>query len=683
MFKRLLKSDPVLSLLGGLAARYIRFVHATSRVVREPADLDDRVAAVQPVIYGMWHGQFLMIPRVKPAKVPVQSMVARHGDAEVIGRALAHFDSELIRGAGAGRKGKDKGGRHALRAALRALEEGVSVAMTADVPPGPARVAGQGIVTLARLSGRPILPSAVASSRYLAFDTWSRFTVNLPFSKIACVVGEPIHVPREADEATTEAARLAVEEAMNDVTRRAYALAGASPDRATPSAPRRHAIGWTLKSYQILSRLLRPAAQPLLLYRSRKGKEISERLGERSGRATAARPEGSLWWFHAASVGETNAILPLLHSLRAAHPELALLLTTFTVTSSRIAAARLPEGAIHQFAPLDSPRFVERFLDHWRPDMALFTESEIWPNLILETDARDIPLALVNARLSPRSFDRWRRRSGLSRPLFSRFDVALAQDERLAWRLEQLGVRRAIATGNLKFDAPPPPVDPDALAQLRAVLGERPVFLAASTHPGEDEIVIGAHGALRERFPELLTIIVPRHPQRGEAIAALAERMGAAALRRSQGGLPAAETSLYVADTLGELGLFYAIAPLAFIGGSFIPQGGHNPIEAVKLGAAVLTGPHWHNFKETYEALGRRGGCRVLAGGEALAPVVAALYGDPAALERMRRQALRAVEELGGGLARTLQALAPYFPDPSRGTDAPARKVFQKVFDGS
>jgi 3-deoxy-D-manno-octulosonic-acid transferase len=629
-------------------------------VVNEPADLEQRVAGVQPVIYAMWHGQFMMIPRLKPASVPVRSMVARHGDAELMGRALSHFNTELIRGAGAGRKRKDKGGGHALRAAVQSLQEGVSVAMTADVPPGPARVAGLGVVTLAKLSGRPIIPSAVASSRFAAFNTWSRFTVNLPFSKIACVVGDPIYVSEDADDDALEAARLHVEEAMNDVTRRAYALSGGDLARATPAMRKKQAPGWMLKSYRIASRLARPALGPMLWYRCRKGKEDRERLGERFGVSGVSRPDGALWWFHAASVGETIAILPLLERLRAVWPDLNLLLTTFTLTSAQIAAARLPKGAIHQFSPLDSPTFVKRFLDHWRPDMALFTESEIWPNLIMEADARDIPLALVNARMSPRSFERWRRRSGLSRPLFSSFDVVLAQDRQFAGQLEQLGARQAIAAGSIKFDTPPPPVDLSELARLKAALGDRPVFLAASTHPGEDEIVARAHLRLRERIPGLLTIIVPRHPQRGEEICAMLAGFGVAAPRRSLGGLPSSETGIYVADTLGELGLYYAAAPLAFIGGSFIPQGGHNPIEAVKLGSAVLTGPHWHNFRETYEALSSRQGCRIIMSGEDLVRTLAELYGNPAALQAMRREAMATVTDLGGALGRTLQALTPY-----------------------
>ena len=312
-----MKSEFVLNAMGGLAARYIRLVHSTSRVVNEPADLEQRVARLQPVIYAMWHGQFMMIPKLKPASVPVRSMVARHGDAELMGRALAHFNTELIRGAGAGRKRKDKGGVHALRAAVQSLQEGVSVAMTADVPPGPARVAGLGVVSLARLSGRPIIPSAVASSRFAAFNTWSRFTVNLPFSKIACVMGDPIYVSEDAERRSAggRPPPCGGSHERRDPPRlrpcwRSILPAPRPPPRA------KQAPGWMLKGYRAASRLARPAMTPMLCYRCDKGKEDGERLGERFGESGVARPDGPLWWFHAASVGETIAILPLLERLR-------------------------------------------------------------------------------------------------------------------------------------------------------------------------------------------------------------------------------------------------------------------------------------------------------------------------------------------------------------------------------
>ncbi len=246
-------------------------------------------------------------------------------------------------------------------------------------------------------------------------------------------------------------------------------------------------------------------------------------------------PPGFLAWFHAASVGEANAALPVIETIAAERPEIRLLLTTATVTSARLARTRLPKGVLHQYVPLDNQVFVQRFLRHWRPDLAVLVESEIWPNLVLETKALDIPLLLINGRMSASSFKRWRRRPGLSRPLFSAFDLVLAQNDRLAERFAQLGVARALDVGNLKADAPPPPADLPGRRKLDAALAGRTVWLAASTHPGEDEIVTAAHLKMRIARPDLLTIIVPRHPERGPLIAEQLARgrpQGRAALGR-------------------------------------------------------------------------------------------------------------------------------------------------------
>lgn len=647
--------------LGWLAARYIALVRDTSRVIRCPENMERRIGELAPAIFTSWHGQFLMSPVMKPADQPARMMIARHGDAEVIARAVGHFGIELIRGAGAAGRRKDRGGASAFRAALNSLQDGVNVAMTADAPPGPARRAGLGVVRLASRSGRPIIPMGFATRRSLAFRTWSRFTLNLPVTRLALVMGDPVLVPPDVDADMLEAHRQRVEDSLNDATRRAYTLVGGNRHMAEPiSAVNPEEPGLMLKAYRLLTRVARPGTGLLLRRRVAKGKEIGERLGERFGRPGRTRPKGRLWWFHAASVGETNAILPLMHALHARYPDLRFLLTTFTVTSARIASSRLPEGAVHQFAPLDSPRFVRRFLDYWQPELAAFTESEIWPNLILDTHARGVPLVLVNARMSPGSFRSWRRRPGLSRPLFSRFDMILAQDATLARRFEQTGGHTVLSLGNLKADAPAPPVDQGLREQLEGALGGRPILLAASTHPGEDEIVAEAVEMLRERVPGLLTVIVPRHPERGATIMEMAKARGIETARRSRTALPGEKTEVFIADTLGELGTWYAVAPLALVGGSLVRHGGQNPIEAVKLDTGVLTGPHHANFAESYQALAEAGGCREVTDARELASAAAELLGDAEALERMRTAAREAASRLEGALERTLAALAPY-----------------------
>jgi 3-deoxy-D-manno-octulosonic-acid transferase len=665
--RRVQQSEFFLDKVGSFAAGHIRMVRDTSKVIREPADTDSYLEQLNPMIVAMWHGQFLLLPLIKPKTVAVHNMVAKHADGEMIGRALLHFDMGLIRGAGAGESGKDRGGAGALRAALKLLKSNVTVALTTDVPPGPARVAGMGIVTLARMSGRPIVPLAIATDRFITLPTWSRFTINLPFSNLAMVAGEPIHVPRDADQSTMEEFRQQVEAAMNAATARAYELAGSDYRKTAPKVAKQHCSGMLLTVYRGATALARPAAMTILRKRAARGKEVPERLQERLGIAGVPRPDGRLFWFHAASVGETNSILPLMHELKRLHPALNLLLTTITATSAKIAAARLPEGAIHQFLPLDSPRFCRRFIEHWRPDLGLLAESEIWPNLIVEASNGKVPLALLNARMSPRSFKRWSRLSSLSKPVFSRFDLVLTQNWRFAKRLTALGVRKADITGNLKYDSPPPPVDAAAMQDLRRSLGDRPIFLAASTHPGEDEVIARVHEMLQSAMPSLLTIMVPRHPERGEAITTLLGERRLPVARRSAHETVGGNTQIYLADTIGELGLFYSLAPLSFIGGSLVQHGGQNPIEAIKLGSGILTGPHTFNFTETYTVLQRYEGLRLVGGADDLAAALKALFDDPAEAAEMKRRAAAAIGTLGGALEKTLEALKPFLPPPPPG----------------
>jgi len=663
MLKRILRSNAFMASAGSLAAAYIRLVHRTGHIIREPADLEAGLKPDEPFIAAAWHGQFLIMPVFAGKDFPFKCMVARHGDAAIMGRALEKLGVGIISGAGAGGRRKDRGGVHALRSAVKTLGDGVNVVMTADVPPGPARKAGLGIATLARLSGRPVIPLAIATSRFATINSWSRFTINLPFSKLAFVQGEPVRVDPDADEAELETARLAVETSLNAATRRAYDLVGRDLADATPAnAGGRVAPGFSFRMYRAFSRLMHLASGVVLRRRSQQGKEVPERLGERRGIASIPRPDGKLIWFHAASVGETNVVLPLIHELHRDRPDLEILLTTVTVTSAHIAAARLPAGAIHQFVPLDTPGYVERFLDHWRPNAALFIESEIWPNLIMDADRRRIPLVLLNARMSDRSFKRWMKLKGLSLPIFSRFAVVLAQSDKLAKRLSKLGAPKVIPAGNLKFDSPPPPVDRIALNRLKTAIGDRRIFLAASTHPGEDEIIAEAHKALRGSVPHLLTIIVPRHPERGADISQMLRSQTLTVARRSGDEDIAPETDIYVADTLGELGLYYTLADFAFIGGSLVPHGGQNPIEAVKLGAGVVTGPHWHNFPEVYQALAESGGCRFVTSPEDLIQTARALFEDPASLALMTTRAGDSVAALGGALGRTMKALEPILP---------------------
>jgi 3-deoxy-D-manno-octulosonic-acid transferase len=413
-----------------------------------------------------------------------------------------------------------------------------------------------------------------------------------------------------------------------------------------------------LHAYRIGLTVLEPAASGLLLWRKRRGKEDPERLGERRGIASRERPEGRLAWLHGASIGETLALMPIVERL--IRRGFKVLVTSGTRTSAELLGRRLPPGAVHQFVPLDVPRFMRRFLDHWRPDLALVAESEIWPNSILELERRGIPLVLVNGRMSERSFRRWSRAPRISGALLERFALCLAQTPADAERLSRRGATRVGVAGNLKFDASPPPADARAVAQLSGLLSGRPVWVAASTHPGEEEMAVAAHQAVAGRLPGLLTVLVPRHPQRGAEIEEMAGAAGLEVLRRSAAGQPERSSEIYVVDTVGELGLFYRLTPLVFMGGSLVPHGGQNPIEAAKLGAAILHGPHVHNFTDVYAALDRVGGARPVGDGEGLARALGELLPAPARTREMARAAAEAVESLGGAVSRVMQAIEPF-----------------------
>src|SRR5262245_58522870 len=362
----------------------------------------------------------------------------------------------------------------------------------------------------------------------------------------------------------------------------------------------------TLYAYRLLTAAATPLAPALVSHRLKHGKELAARLNERYGESEVARPAGPLVWVHGASVGELLAVIPLIERIR--EKDFNVLCTSGTVTSASLAEQRLPEGSIHQFVPLDAPRFVRRFLDHWRPDIALFVESDLWPNLIMATAKRGIPLILVNGRMSERSFKGWRRASGTIATLLRSFDLGRAQSAVHAGRYRDLGAPRIATTGNLKLDVPEPPADAGSLKALKAAIGDRTIFAGASTHAGEETVLIEAHRRLRGSFARLLTIIAPRHPDRGHGILEIAHAAGLKGRLRSRGELPGSDTDIYIADTLGELGLIYRLAPIVFVGGSLASHGGQNPIEPIKLGAAILHGPHVWNFAEIYGALDKSHG---------------------------------------------------------------------------
>ncbi|MEP9352359.1 3-deoxy-D-manno-octulosonic acid transferase [Xanthobacter sp. KR7-65] len=418
------------------------------------------------------------------------------------------------------------------------------------------------------------------------------------------------------------------------------------------------ALPLTLRLYRGASSAAALLAPVWLSYRVRKGKEDPARLAERRGYASADRPRGPLVWVHGASVGEVISVLPLIERLSARG--FKVLLTSGTLTSSRVAERRAPPGVIHQFVPLDARGFVGRFLDHWAPDLVLLAESELWPNVLAELGRRGTPVVLVNGRLSERSARRWARLPRSARALLSRVDLCLAQSEEDAARFRGLGTPRVVVCGNLKFDVPPPAADSVELQRLSKAVGRRPVLLAASTHDGEEDLMIEAHEILISKIPDLLTILVPRHPDRGADVAALAQSADFSSRQRSLGQLPDAETDIYVADTIGELGLFYRLAPVVFMGGSLVEHGGQNPIEPSKLGAVVLHGPHVWNFGAIYAQLDRDEGAAEVPDALGIARAAYAIMKDPQLHGQMSDAAHATVSALGGALERTLGAIEPY-----------------------
>jgi 3-deoxy-D-manno-octulosonic-acid transferase len=417
-----------------------------------------------------------------------------------------------------------------------------------------------------------------------------------------------------------------------------------------------------LALYAAATGLLEPLAPTLLRRRAERGKEDGARLAERLGRTAATRPAGPLVWLHGVSVGESLSLLPLIEALQARRPDLTLLVTSGTVTSAQVLAGRLPKGVIHQFAAVDAPGAVARFLEHWRPGAALFVESEIWPNLILAAQARGVRLALVSARMTEGSAQGWDRAPATARALLQAFDLVLPQDRETGARLARLGARLGPAL-NLKLVVPAPPVDAKVVAGLKAGLGGRNAVLAASTHPGEEPLIAEAFREAAREGPPAVLIVAPRHPDRGPQVAAELAGLGFTVARRAAGETLAPATTAYVADTLGELGAFYAVADVVVMGGSFVPGvGGHNPLEAARLEAALVTGPHVFNARAIYAEMLAEAAAIEAPDGAALARHIRGLLANPVIARRMGEAAGAYAGRQGAALAGALTLLDPLLP---------------------
>ncbi len=412
-----------------------------------------------------------------------------------------------------------------------------------------------------------------------------------------------------------------------------------------------------LSAYRWVGFGLYPVMRPYLAIRAAKGKEERGRRRERFGHASVERPAGPLVWFHAASVGETNAVSPLIREVR--RRGINVILTTGTVTSARVARDRLGDTVIHQYVPLDLKPTISRFLDHWRPDLAVMAESEIWPMTVIELGARHIAQVLVNGRMSDRSFARWKKRPAIADALFEKFSLVVAQSDVDAERFRTLGALPVLVTGNLKVETDAPPYDPATLAGYLGQLGDRKTWAAISTFEGEEIAAGEVHRMLKERTG-LLTIVVPRHPERGDAIEAALVAKGLKVARRTRNDPLTADTDIFLGDTIGEMGLYLRMTEIAFVGRSLLGEGGQNPIEPAMLGCAVLSGPNVQNFRDSYQRLAKSGGAKMVRDVEMLAKGVGYLLAHDEMRRRMIEAGQDTVHEMRGALADTLRGLEPY-----------------------
>lgn len=416
-----------------------------------------------------------------------------------------------------------------------------------------------------------------------------------------------------------------------------------------------------LKSYSTATRIAAPALPLWLKRRARKGKEDPARLGERKGIASQPRPEGKLVWLHAASVGESQMLMPVILRILAHLPHCNIVITTGTVTSADLLAQQLPKRAVHQYAPADHPKAVGNFLAHWQPDLAIFAESELWPNMIMQTKALKIPMALINARMSATSIERWDKRGKKSgQVLLGAFDLIMAADTTTAAGLTWLTGREVEAAGNLKDAAPALPVDKLALQKLKSAIGRRPVWCAASTHVGEEILVGSAALAVKAKKPKALLILAPRHPERAKEVKDILTKMGLSVLRRSSHRMPTDKTDVYLVDQIGKMGLVYRLAKTAFVGGSLLEGlSGHNPLEPARLDCAVITGPHIASFADTYMPMMAFDGVKRILSPDDLAPAVLKYLSDPKARKAKAKAALNFAESRDAVLDYVWQHLHP------------------------
>ena len=416
-----------------------------------------------------------------------------------------------------------------------------------------------------------------------------------------------------------------------------------------------------IRAYSGLTRALEPMLPLWLKQRALKGKEDPARQDERFGKASIERPKGQLFWMHGASVGETTMLLPLIHKLLAAYPQAHILITSGTVTSANLMAKRLPPRALHQYVPLDTRNAVSSFLDYWKPDIAFWAESEIWPNLITQTHARNIPMALINARMSEKSIQGWFKRQKTALSLFGAFDIILASNEKTANGLSWLLGREIESVGNLKNAAPKLPFDADELKALKSQIKNRPIWCAASTHKGEEAFILAAHEEIKKQHPDALLILALRHPERRAEITPMLSATDH--VLRSSGMTLTSSTSVLLYDTIGEMGLAYALSDVSFVCGSLV-EGlmGHNPLEPARFKNAVLTGAHIASFADSYMQMFAFNAAKRILAPNMVGTAVTELLSNPEHLKQQQELAYEFAKSRDAVLDYVWDKLTPLLP---------------------
>lgn len=418
-----------------------------------------------------------------------------------------------------------------------------------------------------------------------------------------------------------------------------------------------------LRLYRFATDILGPFLPLWVSSRAKKGKEDPDRKTERYGTASQPRPQGPLIWMHGASVGECTMLLPLITKLKNTRPDINILITSGTVTAAKLMRERLPESTIHQYVPLDRHKYVSAFLDHWQPTIGVWSESEIWPNMIIEANTRGIKMALINARMSEKSLSGWAKRKTTAEAIFSRFDVILAADKPTGDSLGWFTSRDIPVTGNLKDAALPLPAAEEELRHMQEMVTDRPVWCAASTHAGEDEIILRAHKEVLTAHPNALLILAPRHPERREEILSLIHSASYKAAVRSQKDKMNTDIQVYLFDTIGEMGLAYRLSALTFVCGSLVKGlSGHNPLEPARLGSAVMTGGHIASFADIYNTMFKFNAARRILSAEIIGKEAAALLGTPSQLSDMQNNAIRFAESRNDVLSFVWSQLIPLLP---------------------